>query len=190
MKTLYVNLCEGGEGGKRPRPCAGPSVHSQAYPPLQLCQDGLPQPWKGPEAVPTPCWSMTPSTGGTRGSPGPHIAHCRVGEHSRKEVPSAIPRFPGPCPATAHPEDAPRLAASAEKSFPGGRAAWRAALPPTSAPRVPLRKLTQGLGRGAGPWEVSEPLELPWQQADGEGRAATGGGTLVPTELTDKEARS
>lgn len=149
----------GSEGGKRPGPWAGRSVHS-GLPPLQLCQDGLPSLGRGQKLCPPPAGPGLPAQG-TRGSPGPHIAHCRVGEHSRKEVPSAIPRFPGPCPAAAHPEDAPRLAASAEKSFPGGRTAWRAALPPTSAPRVPLRKLTQGLGRGAGPGRFRSPWSCP-----------------------------
>lgn len=55
-------------------------------------------------------------------------------EQSRKEVPSASPGFPGPCPASAHPEDALRLG-------PEGKPLQKSPFlaedssPPTSAPR-------------------------------------------------------
>lgn len=63
VTNLYVNLCEWGgkEGEKRP----GWSVHSQAYPRFFNCaRMGCPSLGRGPAAVPTPCWPMTPSSGG------------------------------------------------------------------------------------------------------------------------------
>lgn len=161
MATLYVNLCEGGgsEGGKRPGPWAGWSVHS-GLPPLQLCQDGLPSLGRGQKLCPPPAGPGLPAQG-DQGLPWPSYSTLQSWGAQSKGGALRHPEVSGAMPSRCSPGRRPEAGGLCRKVLSWREDGLEGSSPSHLCSQGPSEEAHPGPGQRGGPGRFRSPWSCP-----------------------------